>query len=176
MEENLKYIFDNVNNWLKFAEAKTATLLAANSAIIFGLLNLIEKYDYCILTEKYIVFVTLQLLLSSIICLASFIPSLLISGIFHSKRKENTDNLYYFLEIAKYTPLEYLKSLNHSMGNDSEETIFTNSEVMLSEQIIINSVIAKDKYYYFKSSIWLSLSAIISPVLVFLLIMFRRKK
>ena len=35
-EEQLQKIFTNVNDWLKFAEAKNFGLLSLNAAIVFG--------------------------------------------------------------------------------------------------------------------------------------------
>ncbi|MCP4218773.1 MAG: hypothetical protein GY765_29345, partial [bacterium] len=43
MEERLKSIFANVNDWLKFAEAKNAALVAFNSAIIFAVLSVFDQ-------------------------------------------------------------------------------------------------------------------------------------
>ena len=42
MEDKLKDIFENVNNWLKFAEAKNATIVAGNGLLIFGICRLLK--------------------------------------------------------------------------------------------------------------------------------------
>ena len=39
MNEDLKFAFANVNDWLKFAEAKNGGLLALNVASIIGILQ-----------------------------------------------------------------------------------------------------------------------------------------
>ena len=39
MTDRLKYIFENVNNWLTFAEAKNAGLIALDAAIMMGLIT-----------------------------------------------------------------------------------------------------------------------------------------
>jgi hypothetical protein len=39
MNEDFKYAFTNVNDWLKFAEAKNAGLIALNTAAIIGILQ-----------------------------------------------------------------------------------------------------------------------------------------
>jgi|AntRauMFilla1563_2_1112583.scaffolds.fasta_scaffold20749_4 hypothetical protein len=44
MDEKLKEIFSNINDWLKFADAKSATLIAGNGALIFGMGRLISSF------------------------------------------------------------------------------------------------------------------------------------
>ena len=44
LDDKLKDIFTIVNDWLKFAEAKSATLIAANAGLIFGIGRLISVY------------------------------------------------------------------------------------------------------------------------------------
>ena len=39
MTDKLKEIFENVNNWLSFAEAKNAALVALESTIIIGFIT-----------------------------------------------------------------------------------------------------------------------------------------
>ncbi len=54
MKDELKYIFGNVNDWLKYAEAKHAGLLVLNSAIIIGLISSYSKGFF----YKYPVFIS----------------------------------------------------------------------------------------------------------------------
>lgn len=43
MEERLKFIFANVNEWLRFAEAKNGVLVAFNGAAIWGTLQSLDE-------------------------------------------------------------------------------------------------------------------------------------
>jgi hypothetical protein len=74
MEERLKYIFNNINDWLKFAETKNAALLVIDSAAIFALLSFINSADSI---NQYVVislYATIALLLLSIfVLLFSFV-------------------------------------------------------------------------------------------------------
>jgi hypothetical protein len=56
MADKLKDIFENVNNWLKFAEAKNATLIAGNGLLIFGVLKTIHEVNINIYLLYYIYF------------------------------------------------------------------------------------------------------------------------
>ena len=40
--QQLYQVFNNVNDWLKFAEAKNAMLIAFNGASIFGIIKLLS--------------------------------------------------------------------------------------------------------------------------------------
>lgn len=75
MKDHLEYVFSNVNDWLKFAEAKSATLLAVNGVVLFGILRLVNDlqlklYASCVAGVGCIFFVS-----SLLLCLSSFIPS-----------------------------------------------------------------------------------------------------
>jgi hypothetical protein len=65
MNEDLKFAFTNVNEWLKFAEAKIAGLLALNIASIIGIL----QADNSNFSE----FVWCKVLLLLFFCLSSII-------------------------------------------------------------------------------------------------------
>ena len=167
MDSKLSEIFSNINDWLKFAETKNATLLAGNGVLIFGIIRLIKEGDYSFILVLYVFFVISQLLISFVFCLVSFIPSLEMPWIFKSNTKNDNGNLLYFDDISKYTPISYINDLKKALNIDKED--FTSYEKMLVEQIIVNSVIASKKYKLFKISIWFTLSAIVSPIGAFFL-------
>lgn len=152
MEDKLKDIFSNINDWLKFAETKTATLLAGNGVIIFGLFRIFKDSDS--IHNIFISITIILLSLSIFINLLSFIPSLKIPFIIYTKDKSENDNLLYFGDIVKYSTNEYLTKIN----NGTRE--FTTFEKYYSEQIIINSIISLKKFRLFLASIYLTSSAV----------------
>lgn len=83
------------------------------------------------------------------------------------------DNLLYFSDIAKYTPLAYLNALKDKL--ELKDSAFTGYQKDFSNQIIVNSVIADRKYRAFQKAIWLTLAAVISPVLSMSVFLFRAK-
>ncbi len=163
--DDLKYIFTNVNDWLKFAEAKCAALLAGNAAIIIGVGQKLIEGQIKGIWAFYISFSLVLFLIGLLFCLVSFIPSLNMPWLFKLSDPDDKDNLLFFDHISKYTPLNYLSRLK----SDSESTKFTKMEVDLSQQIIINSVIARRKYSLFKVAVWFTVSGFISPIFAFLL-------
>lgn len=173
MDEKLKEIFSNINDWLKFAEAKSATLIACNGALIFGISRLISSFDLKGIYLLYFILISALCILSIAICFLSIIPSLSMPWEKKPSGTSDEDNLMYFSDIAKYTPLAYLNALKDKLElNDSD---FTGYQRDISNQIIINSVIADKKYRAFQKAIWLTLAAVISPMLALLVFLFRVK-
>jgi len=167
LNTKLHEIFLNTNDWLKFAEAKTATLLAGNGVLIFGILRILKDEKYGQTIELYSIFVIVQLILSLVICLIAFIPSLEMPWLFKKHLRAENENLIYFEHIACHTPTSYIVAVSESI--DKKEATYTNYDVMLSGQIITNSVITVKKYKFFKIAIWLTLSAIVTPLIVLVL-------
>lgn len=163
MEDQLKFVFQNVNEWLKHAETKCATLLAANGLAIFGLVRLGVAWQEMPTSAFVYGLIAVTLLLASMVSLmVSFSPSLQMPWLFKKNSPDATDNLIFFSHIAKYTPKRYCESLSKSL-NKTEDKI-TDFEIQLANQIIANSVIADRKYAFFRFSIWITISAIISPL------------
>ncbi len=159
MKDHLEYVFSNVNDWLKFAEAKSATLLAANGVVLFGILRLVndlqlKSYVSCVVGVGCIFFV-----ISLLLCLSSFIPSLSFPWVHKKHNKTKQDNLLFFGHIENYTPNSYLKAVRCACG--TKETDENNYCYMLSQQIITNSVIASYKYSAFKKSIILTIAGVV---------------
>lgn len=152
MEDKLKDIFSNINDWLKFAEIKTATLLAGNGVIIFGLFRIFKDTET--IHNLFISIVIILLSLSIFINLLSLIPSLKMPFILYTKDKSIHDNLLYFGDIVKYSINEYLRKINNGTKQ------FTEFEKYYAEQIIINSTIALKKFRLFIMSIYLTSSAV----------------
>lgn len=153
-----KIFLDNALNrtddWLKFAENKNALLLATNSGLFFGLLKLYTD-------EKTVVYLLPLgvIILSSIICSLSFIPKIKVSGFYSNNSKNEKDNLLYFGDISKYTPVEYLEML--SLEINQLNNYYAN-------QIVVNSQIALTKFTLFNYAIKLSIFAIFIFILIFI--------
>lgn len=167
----LDQIFSNTNDWLKFAEAKCATLLAGNIAVIFGIAQTANAYPPNYFLQFLLAAAVAQLATSSLFLLVSLIPSLEIRAFLPKSQK--SENLIYFSNIAGYTPYEYIKALNKASLNTQK---ITDYEIMLAEQIINNAKIAARKYSLFKISIWLTTSALATPILAAFIFLNREHK
>ncbi|MEP1445571.1 MAG: Pycsar system effector family protein [Paraglaciecola sp.] len=173
MDEKLNDIFSNINDWLKYAEAKSATLIAGNGALIWGIVRLSKTFEMNILFSFYLVMSASLCVASLVICLISVIPSLSMPWEAKPNGTKGSDNLLYFSDIAKYTPQAYLKALEVKL--ELKNSQYTGYQKDLSNQIIINSVIAKEKYRNFQIAVWLTLSAILSPIGAATIFILRKK-
>lgn len=164
MEENLKYIFNNINNWLKFAEAKNGAIIVINSAVIFQTFQLMitssSSNQYTIPS----IFLLLFWIPSFFVALFSFLPITKITNL--SRVETNVsinDNLLFYEHIAKYSTERYLNCLCSSLGEQKRD--WTKFEFDCASQIIINSRITLRKFFYFKISILLDLvSALVASL------------
>lgn len=155
MKEQLEKIFSNVNDWLKFAETKSASLTAANGVVLFGVLRVTKDINYSAVSEALIYLSFVCFGLSLLLCLSSFIPSLSLPWAHKKSSVKENDNLLFFGHIENYTPSSYLNKLSKSLAVDNY--CASKYEHMIASQIITNSVIASYKYSVFKKSIWLTL-------------------
>ncbi len=158
MEERLKYICGLVNDWLKFAEAKNAAMVAAVCALI-----VVGCDHFPASTESWPVRWTCfggcaLLILAGGLSLASFIPKLTFKWT-ESKTGANAEhNLFYFEHIAAYSAFGFLDALYDA---ESQESPKRKLEVDLAGQAVINSQIASSKFLQFKTACWVALAGFV---------------
>ena len=77
MNKDLLEIHNNVKDWLKFAEAKNAMIIAFNGASIFGIskMPILDYGNSFGFWEWYFLFSIVFLVFSTLTALISFIPS-----------------------------------------------------------------------------------------------------
>ena len=155
MKEQLEYTFSLVNEWLKFAEAKSAALLATNGAVLFGTSNLVKDIELNVWVMVPLIAACICFFVSLTLCLSSFVPSLNLPLIHKKYEKTNYDNLLFFDHIARHTVAEFLTTVRGAREVDeSNDGPYVR---MLAEQIVANSTIASYKYRVFNKAIWLAL-------------------
>jgi len=174
MDENLKYIFANINDWLKFAEAKCAGLLALNLAAVIGLLQAQAMFTDDIKDGQGILVVIFST--ASVIALYSLIPKLNTIVKFYScisnlqleidNRVQNDRpalNCLYFGDIAR---------LNESMFSQlaTNKTLLehTSLDRLLIHQIIVNAQIAMQKYKIVTVASWVTFGGYLFGIIVIL--------
>jgi len=165
MVDTLKDIFDNVNSWLKFAEAKNATLVGGNGLIIFGILKIIGDKDIPQYWLFYIYFSLLLIAVSMIMALITFMPKLKTPMFLLNDQIEKGDNLLFFGHILKYNERVYLQKISEATGKENDN----NLNAMYAQQIIINSKIAMLKFSMFNIAIKFTIAGLVSPILYFII-------
>lgn len=147
MEANteLKYIFSNVNDWLKFAEAKHAGLIVINSGLVLGVLASYSDIKLFVSMPAVLIggtFFGISFLLSII----SQFP--VTKNIFYFKNKINSPNIYFFGHLSKIEEKHFIEEFKKGDINFNP-TKFDND---LINQILVNSRIANTKFLLFKFS------------------------
>jgi hypothetical protein len=173
MEDRLHRILALVNEWLKFAEAKNAALLAANSAIIFGSLKVLETsppLPRWLLIYIYLAIVAVALAAS--LSLLSFLPKTRLPWLGSTKRPTPEDNLLFYGDIACYDPRSFLEALYRQAGTNFSQP--DSLEEDYAEQIIINSRIALSKFRFFSLALWITVSALLTPAITIPILLWRR--
>ncbi|MCD9015482.1 Pycsar system effector family protein [Parachryseolinea silvisoli] len=167
MEDRLKYIFANVNEWLRFAEAKNGVLVAFNGAAIWGTFQSFGAI--CELHPNAHVGLWIFICASTIaiiISLFSFMPALSLPKKEQPPQapdKVNEYSLVYFHHIGQFNHIDYLKNVYCRTAAKQPE-IFPDFELDLAHQIVLNSRTAWRKYKYFEISLCVTLIGMIFPV------------
>ena len=150
MNEDLKFAFSNVNDWLKFAEAKNAGLLALNLASIIGLLQSASSFTN--IKALYGILITI-FCISSLICVYTIIP--LLNKLFRLYKKLDDSeftaqkqrlNYLYFGDITKLSPEQYIELYKNKNASASISQI----DYDLALQITNNAEISWQKYVIFR--------------------------
>ena len=156
--ERLKLVFSNVNDWLKFAEAKNSLIIGFNAASIFGLVQLLDKAKPSIILLVFLYLIIFILIVSAITAMISFLPKLKIKEKKKNSKPKANPNLvpnYLFYEHLKdRTEIEIINEICGTSVIDTEKF-----ELDIANQIRINSMIASMKLHSFKRAIWLTLLA-----------------
>lgn len=161
VREVLEGILSDVNDWIKFAEAKNGALLAINCAIAFGIIRSLSGTQN--LSDGllcYALFVLIQLLGSLTLSLISLLPRINPPWWIKFPEKIDNENPLFFGSACKYSPKGYLNLITEMTGESKFEKIHEH----LSHQIVVNSKIAFIKYSQFNIAAWLLISAFLTPV------------
>ena len=160
MEERLRAILIMVNDWLKFAEMKNGALLTLASGIVFTLLKNYSELGLRSKVEWWFVGGVGSLSIAGIVCLLSFIPVLKIPWFELERTPGAGDNLFFFVDISKFTGADYVKALSVASGDQAR--VPTGLEIQLAVQAIVNAGIARKKYLLFNAAVWLLLIGLLS--------------
>ncbi len=148
-EKNL----DRVNYWLQFAEAKNAALIAFTVAI------LAVVYQTPIISDTVLcIIITISHVAVLIITIIATMPR--NNEYIHNKIDvyRETDNLIYWKDISKYAIDDYIEILNGYLNFDENLSDLDKKQIYIySEEIIINSRIARKKYELFSLALKISI-------------------
>lgn len=157
-EEHLLTLLQMVNEWLRFAETKNAALLAFSGLSVSAVLG------FAIQVESFgsksavalLIFGSLLWLAALLITSISFLPKTDVINISSrlDRVPEDSDNLYFYGHLSKYSSDDLLKNLGLPSEPTSTRYRF---ERNLAEQVITNSRITNDKLKLFgwATNVWI---------------------
>lgn len=145
----LKYIFANVNDWLKFAEAKHGGLIVLNAGLLVGILSSYTNIQN---------FIFKPTILIGIICFGISVFLSIVSqfpvtqNIFYNKKATTNPNLYFFGHLSHFDNQTFIEEFK------KEDTGFTPSKLDtdLINQILVNARITQAKFGFFKFASYLT--------------------
>lgn len=168
IRESLENVLGLVSEDLRFAETKNAALLTANAAAVIGILQVNPSLDASQpMLFYYLYALTLVCAFSGVVSLISFVPRAQNPYADIGLPAAANDNLLFYGHIQKYDPPAYLRAVYAAAGRAGQEP--EKLELMYAEQIVVSSRIAVRKFTYFRWAIWITIGALLTPPLGYLL-------
>ncbi|AFW96799.1 MULTISPECIES: hypothetical protein [Nostocales] len=166
-------IFQNVNEWLKFAEAKNGVLLAFSGAAITATITLLATAQNIPNSLNFgLLLTTIFLCICALICSLSFLPKTNLEDLLWLRDRQNKkshsqdpikDNFWYFGHLQKYKPDELLEVLNEPYFKGSVDITKVEYKEYkdIAAQITINAEIAFLKFEVFTYAIKVLITSIL---------------
>ena len=180
----LTIIFHNVNDWLKYAEAKNAVLLAFSGAGITATITLLAAVQSLPRALRIgLIISTCLLVICALLCSLSFLPKTNLEKILWLKdspsrrvaSQSKDDNFYYFGHLRKYTPDELLTAMSKLYFSNRFTPLYEKECRDIAAQITVNAEIAFLKFRFFTYSSYLLISSIIVIPIILLVDFLVRK-
>ena len=159
----LENIHENVNNWLRFAEAKNGVLVTAAGFAFWGIVRISLTAEISVLEAAYLFQLCLGVLLALISGVLSFLPVTKYSFLIPSNEISESDNLLYFGDLAKYDANRLISELRCREIHD--ENVNVHLSRMYAEQIIANSRITLTKLKIFTWGFRFLLVGLLTPLI-----------
>lgn len=157
----LRLIFANTNDWLRFAENKNGALLGADLAVLFGFTIKGFVDNYLLGVPNWVLSISLILLaLSVLITLGSFLP--IRNPVFGTPKRSTFCNLLFFGDLCNLEDSELLGEVAKAVGEKRQT--YSGIETTYARQIIVNSRIAQRKYTWFVAALWATVFGLLLPV------------
>lgn len=162
VENRLLTILEMVNEWLQFAEAKNAGLVALDALALAAILTILPSAEVAEPVARGLAAASVLLLLSLGISLWSFLPRSDVGKLTAAARRPRaTDNLYFYGDVCGYRPEQLAAAIarryDRIEGYDPRQHP---SHVDLASQVIANSRITVAKNEYFRAATLLALLAL----------------
>ncbi len=148
-KSELKYIFANINDWLKFAEAKHGGLIVLNAGLLIGIISsypTIQNFIY----KPSILIGIICFGMSLFISIISQFP--VTKNIFYNIKSIQNPNLYFFGHLSHFDNQTFIAEFKKVDKGFAPSRLDTD----LINQILVNARIVQAKFGFFKSASYLT--------------------
>jgi hypothetical protein len=145
----LKYIFANINDWLKFAEAKHGGLIVLNAGLVVGILSSYTNIQ-CFIYKPMVLIGIICFGVSVFLSIISQFP--VTQNIFHNKKAISNPNLYFFGHLSHFDNQDLISELKKVDTTFSPNKL----DIDLINQILVNARITQAKFGFFKFASYLT--------------------
>lgn len=161
--KEIENTYSRVTDWLKYAEAKNAILVAFDSTVSLAIIGLmVEKKEIIFIPNWYLQISLFFFIGGAAIALVSFLPQL-IQFKPRDCMHRSCMNPLYFYDIAKMDEEEYTKLICERYETEGRISQYDKD---LINQIVNNSKIAVVKFRTFSIALWLNISVFLTPVIL----------
>ncbi len=170
VDEKLKYILDNVNNWLKFNETKNAALITMLVALIVCCVTLLKDTDKIIPYQylvRYFLVVLSLVLFYSLWSIFAKLDNHAGGTIFSNGDYEN---ILYYGDIANMNEEYFLTKVYEKYTSYKQPFCFSEFQQDLANQIVINSRVSLRKAKRFNQAIEVLFWSMIFGIVIFVYI------
>lgn len=160
-ESRLMPVLGLVNDWLKYAEIKNGALLTINGALIVGVHQMLNWHENRPEVVNLLAWLATAFLAASMLLgLASFYARTKTFGFDIPKVTDNGQtNALYYGHLADMTRVDVLARLVDGYDPSHCDKYLED----LTDQIIINSKIARRKFVLFNCALMLTIAAAVTP-------------
>lgn len=170
----MRETLSQVNDWLRFAEAKNGVLVATSGVAIWGCLRIVMLREYSCYVDIYFSIAAVFFALGFVTSLLSFLPVLNYRWIIPAAPADCGQNLLFFGHLAAFSKTQLINSYRKATGSDDAST--TELDRMYAEQIIMNSRIALAKFGLFERAVTFVLWGALTPLIAVPLLFFSKKR
>lgn len=164
IETRLLTILGMVNEWLQFAEAKNAGLVALDALGLAAILTILPSTAMPDVVAGGLMAASVLLLVSLGICLWSFLPRGDTGKLVPVSRRlpRDSDNFYFYGDVCGYQPDQLAAAIAHRYDKLRHyDPADHPSHVDLASQIVVNSRITVAKNELFRRATMLALLALV---------------
>lgn len=161
----LNDIFGNINEQLRFAEAKNGALLTLNLAVVFGIASLMGDYASVVSAPVEVAMIAAAsgCGVAAIVSLVSFLPEL------HPRKRPakvlvDPSNIFFFGHIRAHSETQYLNLVYAGLGLKTGQPLA--AHLHLANQIGTNSNNAHKKFRFFAAGAGITLLSLVVPALI----------